>query len=66
LSTARGSSAISDRTGKIVRGQYTLCLPLLSGESDAPPEGAGDPGGFAEFFEIIGDPEHEDYEHMVA
>ena len=39
---------------------------LLSGEGDAPPEDVGGSGGFAEFLEIIADPEHEDYEHLTA
>ena len=38
---------------------------LLSGEGDAPPEDVGDPGGFADFLEVIADPEHEDYEHLT-
>ena len=38
---------------------------LLSGEGDAPPEDVGGSGGFAEFLEIIANPEHEDYGHMT-
>jgi len=38
---------------------------LLSGEGDAPPEDAGGPGGYAEFLEIIANPEHEEYEHLI-
>ena len=37
---------------------------LLSGEGDSPPEDVGGAAGFAEFLEIIADPEHEDYEHI--
>ena len=39
---------------------------LLSGEGDAPPEDVGGCGGYAEFLEIIADPEHEEYEHMKS
>ena len=38
---------------------------LLSGYGDAPPEDVGGPGGFADFLEIISDPAHKEYEHMV-
>lgn len=38
---------------------------LLSGEGDSPPEDVGGAGGFAEFLEVIADPEHEDYEHLT-
>jgi len=38
---------------------------LLSGEGDSPPEDVGGPGGFANFLEVIADPEHEDYEHLT-
>ena len=38
---------------------------LLSGEGDSPPEDVGGPGGFAEFLDIIADPEHEEYENMI-
>jgi len=34
---------------------------LLSGEGDSPPEDVGGPGGYADFLEIIADPEHGDY-----
>ena len=39
---------------------------LLSGEGDAPPEDVGGSGGFADFLEIIADPNHDDYEHMMS
>ena len=38
---------------------------LLSGEGDTPPEDVGGTGGYAEFVEVIADPEHEDYEHLT-
>ena len=38
---------------------------LLSGEGDSPPEDVGGSGGFADFLEIIADPEHEDYQQMT-
>jgi len=45
---------------------YTEKLPiLLSGEGDAPPEDVGGSGGFAEFLEVIANPDHEDYEHFT-
>jgi len=37
---------------------------LLFGEGDAPPEDVGGPGGFADFLEIIADPNHEEHEEM--
>jgi len=41
-------------------------LPLLlSGEGDSPPEDVGGFSGFAEFLEVIADPEHEEYEHLT-
>ena len=38
---------------------------LLSGDGDSPPDDVGGSGGFAEFIEVIADPEHEDYEHLT-
>ena len=38
---------------------------LLSGEGDSPPEDVGGSGGFAEFLEIIANPEHEEHENMI-
>ena len=37
---------------------------LLSGEGDAPPEDVGGAGGFANFLEIMSDPNHDEYKHM--
>ena len=40
-------------------------LPVLvSGEGDSPPEDVGGPGGFADFLEILSNPEHEEYEQL--
>ena len=39
---------------------------LLSGEGDAPPEDVGGPWGYANFLEVIANPENEEYEHMMA
>ena len=42
-------------------------LPLLlSGEGDSPPEDVGGSGGYAEFLEVIANPEHEDYDHYTT
>jgi hypothetical protein len=42
-------------------------LPILiSGEGDSPPEDVGGCGGFAEFLEVIADPNHEEYEHLTT
>jgi hypothetical protein len=38
---------------------------LLSGSGDSPPEDVGGAGGFAEFLDVIADPEHEDYAHLT-
>jgi hypothetical protein len=39
---------------------------LLSGEGDSPPEDVGGLAGFADFQEIISNPEHEEYEDTIA
>jgi len=37
---------------------------LLSGEGDTPPEDVGGADGFSDFFKVIADPTHEDYEDI--
>ena len=39
---------------------------LLYGEGDAPPEDVGGSGGFADFLEIISDPNNYEYEHTIS
>lgn len=41
---------------------YPVCL---EGEGNTPPEDVGGSGGYAEFLQILSDPKHADYEHMV-
>lgn len=38
---------------------------LLSGEGDSPPEDVGGVGGYADFLDIIADPDHEEHESMA-
>ncbi|MBN8209792.1 plasmid pRiA4b ORF-3 family protein [Bacillus sp. NTK071] len=42
---------------------YPICL---DGEGNAPPEDVGGEGGYEEFLQIIGDPNHPDYQHMIS
>ena len=42
--------------------QYPLCL---EGERACPPEDVGGIGGYEEFLETIGDPDHEEHEEML-
>ena len=38
----------------------------LGGERGCPPEDVGGPWSYAEFLEAIGDPNHEEHDHLVA
>jgi hypothetical protein len=38
----------------------------LGGERGCPPEDVGGPWSYAEFLEAIGDPDHEEHDHLVA
>ena len=40
-------------------------LKLLSGEYAAPPENVGGISGFEYLKEVLADPTHEDYEHLI-
>ncbi|MFC0272259.1 plasmid pRiA4b ORF-3 family protein [Metabacillus herbersteinensis] len=45
---------------------YDVNFPVcLDGEGHAPPEDVGGEPGYEEFLHIIGDKNHQDYEHMV-
>ena len=37
----------------------------LGGERSSPPEDVGGSGGYADFLEAIGDPDHEEHDHLV-
>ena len=43
-------------------GHYPRCI---GGDRRCPPEDSGGPGGYAAILEVLADPGHEDYEHLV-
>jgi hypothetical protein len=52
---------------KVVPANAPLKLPIcLDGARRCPPEDAGGVSGYEEFLEVIFDPTHEEYEHLVG
>jgi hypothetical protein len=52
---------------KILPAEATLSRPVcLSGERRCPREDVGGVSGYDEFLEVIFDPTHEEYEHLVG
>lgn len=43
--------------------KFAVCL---DGQNACPPEDVGGPGGYADFLEVLADPSHDEYEHMVG
>lgn len=42
------------------------CPRVLAGARACPPEDVGGPSGYADFLEAIGDPKHDEHDHMLG
>ena len=54
-----------DRIIKAGSGDAEACPMLLSASGRCPPEDVGGPWGYAEFLEVINDPEHERHDELM-